>query len=114
LGYTQDCASALVTIGIKNGELKKRTQHMPQDEIAPLVEFVGSADYSLSLVNRMEPTSLKKDLNSDKDYSMGKTSVSWHKDSGLADFSSIAVYHTLRDTTNEEYSDVRNPWKIPV
>eukprot|EP00544_Gedaniella_sp_CCMP2646_P008230 CAMPEP_0202493574 /NCGR_PEP_ID=MMETSP1361-20130828/9866_1 /ASSEMBLY_ACC=CAM_ASM_000849 /TAXON_ID=210615 /ORGANISM="Staurosira complex sp., Strain CCMP2646" /LENGTH=578 /DNA_ID=CAMNT_0049123911 /DNA_START=57 /DNA_END=1793 /DNA_ORIENTATION=- len=114
LGYTHECASALVTIRILNEQLKKRTQHMLQDEIAPHVELVGSADYSLSLINRMEPTSLKKDLKPDKDYGMGKTSVSWHKDSGLADFSSIAVYHSLRDTTNEESSDVRNPWKVAV
>ena len=34
-------------IGMWNEQLKKRTQHMLQDGIAPHVELVGSADYSL-------------------------------------------------------------------
>jgi hypothetical protein len=53
LEYTQDPASALITIGSLNEQLKKRTQHLLQDEIAPHMELVGSANYSLSLVNRM-------------------------------------------------------------
>ena len=114
-GYTQECASALVTIGTLNRDLKQRTHSMMDKEIAPHVELVGSADYSLTLINRMEPTSLKKDLKQEKEYGMGKTSVSWHKDSGLADFSSIAVYHSLREA-NESCSATKIgiPWKMAV
>jgi len=45
----------------------------------------------------MEPSSVKSDLRNENIYGLGKASVSWHKDSGLQDFSSIAVYHTLQD-----------------
>jgi len=113
LGYSQECASALVMVGMLNDTLKDRTQRVLDKEIAPHVELVGSADYSLTLINRMEPTSLKKDLKRDKDYGMGKTSVSWHKDSGLTDFSSIAVYHSLRKT-DESTSSGNIPWKVAV
>jgi alpha-ketoglutarate-dependent dioxygenase FTO len=116
LGYSQECAAALVTMKRLNASLKDSTQQVLDKEIAPHVPLPGSADYSLTLINRMEPTSLKKDLKHDKDYGMGKTSVSWHKDSGLMDFSSIAVYHSLREmekvNSNNNKDDV--PWKVAV
>ena len=80
-----------------NEALIDRTNARLQREIAPHVGLVGSARYNLTLINRMEPTSAKKDLKQEKIYNMGKTSVSWHKDSGLQDFSSIAVYHSLQE-----------------
>lgn len=116
LGYSQECAAALVEIGRLNHALKERTRNVLNKEIAPHVELVGSADYSLTLINRMEPTSLKRDLKHDKDYGMGKTSVSWHKDSGLMDFSSIAVYHSLRETDEALLAEQSTPvpWKVAV
>ena len=97
LGYRSDCVSALMRIGSVNEALIDRTNARLQREIAPHVGLVGSARYNLTLINRMEPTSAKKDLKQEKIYNMGKTSVSWHKDSGLQDFSSIAVYHSLQE-----------------
>jgi hypothetical protein len=43
-------------------------QHMLQDEIAPHVELVGSAQLFSSRVDRKEPTSMKQDSTPDKDY----------------------------------------------
>jgi len=112
LGYTQSCAEALFGMGILNQLLVDRTQHMLHQHIVPHVKggLVGPADFTLTLVNRMEPTTVKRDLKKETTYGMGKTSVSWHKDSGLTDFSSIAVYHTLKkldegDDNNEQSSD---------
>lgn len=67
----------------------------------------------------MEPSTIKKDLKNDKIYGMGKTSVSWHKDSGLQDFSSIAVYQTLQSMNNSfnstnNNSQHKNPWRVAL
>ena len=115
-------------MGHLNQTLVLRTQQLLQNTIAPLPHvkggLVGPADYSLTLVNRMEPTSLKRDLKKERTYGMGKTSVSWHKDSGLIDFSSIAVYHTLATTDrgdnhshNHNNGDNKRPteeWRVAL
>jgi alpha-ketoglutarate-dependent dioxygenase FTO len=110
LGYSNDCSRGLLAIGDLNASLIDRTKRILETETAPHVPegLVGSADFSLTLINRMEPTTVKKDLKREKLYGMGKTSVSWHKDSGLADFSSIAVYHCLRDKTGD------TPWRVAL
>uniref|UniRef100_A0A7S4S7P2 Alpha-ketoglutarate-dependent dioxygenase FTO n=1 Tax=Ditylum brightwellii TaxID=49249 RepID=A0A7S4S7P2_9STRA len=107
LGYSQKCASSLLQIGNINTTLITRTNSVLKERISPMVKprgLVGSADYTLTLINRMEPTSIKRDLKNENLFGLGKTSVSWHKDSGLQDFSSIAVYHTiLQDEGNNRY-----------
>ncbi len=119
IGYSKQCARALIQMGEINLQLKERTENLLKSEIAPKVKegLVGSAKYSLTLINKMEPTTLKKDLKSDSIHGMGKTSVSWHKDSGLQDFSSIAVYHTLKTVNNPLINDVEHrsiPWKVAL
>jgi alpha-ketoglutarate-dependent dioxygenase FTO len=44
----------------------------------------------------MDSFSKKHDLKKESAYGMGKVSVGWHRDSGLKDFSSIAVYQSLQ------------------
>lgn len=51
----------------------------------------GSCDFNLTLINRMECSSTKRDLKPDPLFSMGKCSVSWHADSCLQDFSTIGM-----------------------
>lgn len=99
VGYRRDCARGLLRVGSINRTLVGRSETVLQDEIAPHITdgLVGSADYNLTLINKMLPSSLKRDLKSENIYGLGKTSVSWHKDSGLQDFSSIAVYHALKN-----------------
>eukprot|EP00617_Octactis_speculum_P009295 CAMPEP_0185790724 /NCGR_PEP_ID=MMETSP1174-20130828/157877_1 /TAXON_ID=35687 /ORGANISM="Dictyocha speculum, Strain CCMP1381" /LENGTH=430 /DNA_ID=CAMNT_0028485551 /DNA_START=167 /DNA_END=1459 /DNA_ORIENTATION=+ len=53
----------------------------------------GSADYNLTLINEMETSANAGWLRAEPLYGMGPCSVSWHADSGLKDYSSIAVYH---------------------
>lgn len=49
----------------------------------------GSCEFNLTLINRMECSSAKRDLKPDPLFAMGKCSVSWHADSCLDDFSTI-------------------------
>ena len=114
LGYSKKCTKALCLTGLLNKDLRLRTNTILEKEIAPTVKdgLVGSADYSLTLINRMEPSTVKKDLKNDKIHGIGKTSVSWHKDSGLADFSSIAVYHHLEENNNID--ERGSPWRVAL
>jgi len=100
LGYTPLCAEALIKTGNVNQHLVERTKRALQNEISPHVKNgpVGSAEYSITLINRMEPTSIKRYQREE--------AVNWHKDSGLQDFSSIAVYHTLNDYATSEKDSI--------
>lgn len=84
----------------------------------------GSCEYNLTLINRCFPdgtgignsnnTSIK--LKDEPHYGGGKVSVSWHADSSLEHYSSIAVYHSLKKE-NEGYGkkdeELKNiPWRI--
>ena len=109
-GYTNKIASALVSMGMTNATLIKRSKSMLQAHISPKVGAgpIGSADFNLTLVNKMEPTSTKRDLKKEVGYGLGSISVSWHRDSGLQDFSSIAVYQSLKETPNNNDDDNNN------
>jgi alpha-ketoglutarate-dependent dioxygenase FTO len=65
----------------------------------------------------MEPSKIKRDLKHENIHGLGKTSVSWHKDSGLQDFSSIAVYHSLQDINGKggsEADEMVVAWKVAL
>ena len=115
LGYDKNCARALIKIGQLNHTLVHRTNEKLETQIKSTVkdELVGSADFTITLINKMEPTSIKKDLKAENLHGLGKTSVSWHKDSGLQDFSSIAVYHTLQNIHEENVAS-EIPWKVAL
>lgn len=55
----------------------------------------GSCAFNLTLINRMECSSAKRDLKPDPLFAMGKCSVSWHADSCLQDFSTIGASRGL-------------------
>lgn len=108
LGYKKQHARALAQMGHLNQILVEKTKqqlHALPKQDKPL----GSCDFTLTLVNRMEPSSQKKDLKRDP-ILQNKTSVSWHKDSGLMDFSSIAVYHKL---IGDEVARTK-PWRVAL
>eukprot|EP00873_Tetraselmis_striata_P039668 jgi/Tetstr1/459932/TSEL_005271.t1 len=55
----------------------------------------GRADYNITLINKMAaPADCAVPLKDEALYGMGPTSVSWHADSSLEDWSSIAVWQT--------------------
>jgi alpha-ketoglutarate-dependent dioxygenase FTO len=87
---------------------------MLEKYVSPIVVpggLVGSADYNLTLVNKMESTNIRRDLKKENAYGMGKVSVGWHRDSGLKDFSSIAVYQTLQGATSTK---TRDEWGVAL
>lgn len=115
LGYKTTCAKALIKMGYLNQELTKKTKEKLKSEIKPFLKDdqpVGSAEFTITLINKMDPTSVKKDLKNDI-HGLGKTSVGWHKDSGVQDFSSIAVYHTFEPITDQHESK-HIPWKVAL
>lgn len=108
MGYAERTSSALLNMGNINSKLTERSKAMLQQHTAPHVSpvgMVGSADFNLTLVNKMEPTATKSDLKKETGYGMGKISVGWHRDSGLKDFSSIAVYQSLKDSSPSKSND---------
>ena len=118
LGYEKSTANALILIGNINSVLIERSNKLLKEKIAESVpeKLVGSAEFSLTLINKMEPSSLKKDLKRENIYGMGKASVSWHMDSGLQDFSTIAVYHELLNlqTTPARDTNTKEPWRVAL
>lgn len=55
----------------------------------------GSSEYNITLINKMDaPERCAVPLRDEALYGMGPTSVSWHADSSLEDWSSIAVWQT--------------------
>ncbi|KAL7553714.1 hypothetical protein ACHAWF_017035 [Thalassiosira exigua] len=111
LGYSAKTASALKVMGTTNANLVERSKTMLRKHVKPHVTPVGSADFNLTLVNKMEPSTTKRDLKREAAYGMGKISVGWHRDSGLKDFSTIAVYQTLRGSSSRK-SD--NSWGVAL
>eukprot|EP00804_Cyclotella_cryptica_P012704 CCRYP_016297-RA/>CCRYP_016297-RA protein AED:0.02 eAED:0.02 QI:712/1/1/1/1/1/2/25/414 len=101
-------------MGRVNEYLIQRSNEMLEKYVSPNViprGLVGSADYNLTLVNKMESTNVKRDLKIENAYGMGKVSVGWHRDSGLKDFSSIAVYQTLQGAKSTKN---RDEWRVAL
>jgi mRNA N6-methyladenine demethylase len=95
---------ALQTIGDLNTALTERTRvHLTnlqdkRENRGVSVELKGRVGFDIALINRMEsPVGLKNEPSLGE----GKCSVSWHADSSLEHFSSIAVYHLLSKEADE-------------
>lgn len=105
LGYPNKTASALILMGVINSNLIEKSELMLQKHMSPHVQpvgLVGSAQFNLTLVNKMETA---KGLKRETEYGMGKVSVGWHRDSGLKDFSTITVYQSLKEVYPSKNSD---------
>ena len=83
-------SDTLLTIGRINAELVDRTNTLLKRHVEPFQPVILPADFSLTLINKMEPSSTKKDLKRETLLG-GRISVGWHRDSGLKDFSSICT-----------------------
>lgn len=61
----------------------------------------GSCDFNVALINLMDASAAASrsdvPLKDESRYGMGPTSVSWHSDSSLQPFSTVAVYHVCFD-----------------
>eukprot|EP01031_Cornospumella_fuschlensis_P032485 gene32485-39275_t len=94
----------LVTIGQLNQALIQRTSTLLKEQSK---SAVGSCAYNITLINRCygpQDVKLKKEAMFEKDL----CTVSWHADSGLEHYSSIAVYHFEKPPLPSPPS----PWKV--
>jgi alpha-ketoglutarate-dependent dioxygenase FTO len=90
-------AKAVETVGAMNQSLTERSQHHLSHLSAKRQArgddpCRGRAGFDIALINRMENSS---NLKQEPSLGEGKCSVSWHADSSLEHYSTIAVYHTL-------------------
>jgi hypothetical protein len=90
---------AVETIAALNRSLAERSQHHLNELSAKRQArgedpCRGRAGFDIALINRMENSS-KSNLKQESSLGEGKCSVSWHADSSLEHYSTIAVYHTL-------------------
>ena len=94
-----------------NEVLTKRTEHyLPQldkKKSARGGSTQGRAGFDIVLINRMEHL---PELKTEPSLGQGKCAVSWHADSSLEHYSTIAVYQTLVGDKNDNASD----WSVAL
>lgn len=103
----QHCTSdsPLRVIRQLNNQMKILTKrHIKQDKTT----VKGSYDFNITLINYMQ-SSVKANqsavpLREEEKFGLGEASVSWHADSSLQDFSSIAIYHQTGNPTGSSWS----------
>jgi hypothetical protein len=82
-----------VQIGNLNNTLSKHTKSLLSKSGK---EVYGSCDYNLTLINRCYPDGSVVQLKDEPTFQNEKCTVSWHADSSLQHYSTIAVYHCTR------------------
>jgi alpha-ketoglutarate-dependent dioxygenase FTO len=86
---------------------KRRRRNAPRTK--------GRADFDICLINRMEA---REDLKSEPTIGNAKTTVSWHADSSLEHYSTIAVYQTLvppkKQTNSIRCNDSQEKWFVAL
>lgn len=94
---------ALIEIGRLNKVLADKTQQLlnkmsnNSSNSGDHTNNIGSCNYNLTLINRCFPVGGLK-LKDEPMFEKDKMSVSWHADSSLEHYSSIAVYHFTKPT----------------
>lgn len=111
---------ALIQIGDLNKVLSERTKHY-LDKSGK--DTVGSCAFNLTLINRCFPESSIK-LKEEPLFKNEKCTVSWHADSSLEHYSSIAVYHFTKPVENAKTkkssshsanpSEVDESWRLSL
>eukprot|EP00946_MAST-07B_sp_MAST-7B-sp1_P003524 g3524.t1 len=96
--HTSD-GSPFRTMRKLNEALKVRTRALAA---ADPTSVKGKTDFNITLINRMDSlrdaNSGEWPLRAESQFGLGDASVSWHADSSLQDFSSIAIYHQIEST----------------
>jgi mRNA N6-methyladenine demethylase len=116
---------ALQTIRTLNTTLMQRTQehlrHLPYPA-------QGRHDLDIALINRMQESSHGTKLKPEPSMGVGRCAVSWHADSSLEHYSTIAVYHTLisppstttaaskpkSSNNNNNTKDILSQWSVAL
>lgn len=95
--------TAFATIGRLNEALITRSTALLSDLKKQKNKETGSCQYNLTLINRCFPKDSKEvRLKCEACFEQEKCTVSWHADSSLEHYSSIAVYHATKGGVQDE------------
>eukprot|EP00606_Chrysophyceae_sp_TOSAG23-5_P000243 GSChrysophyteH2.ASY1.ANO1.29.1 assembled CDS len=72
----------------------------------------GACDFNLTLINRNYPDGSFIQLKDEPTFHKEKCTVSWHADSSLQHYSTIAVYHCTKPEGSIDHSD--DSWRIAL
>ncbi len=97
----QFASENMVAIGKLNQDLIKHTRKLLRESGR---EQYGSCDYNLTLINRCFPDGDVVQLKDEPLFKREKCTVSWHADSTLQHYSTIAVYHCTKEETGTKGS----------
>jgi len=107
-----DDSQAVQVIGSLNQTLTTRTEHhlailerTRRQRGADENTVIGRAGFDICLVNRMTHTA---DLKPEPSIGDGRCAVSWHADSSLEHYSTIAVYQTIVNANNTKHKKHKN------
>ena len=101
-----------ISIGKLNESLIKRTQYLLKK--ARNEKECGSCNYNLTLINRCYPDKTSEaypKMKLEPTFNHDKVTVSWHADSTLEHFSSIAVYQHTKEPEKINENDY---WKLAL
>jgi mRNA N6-methyladenine demethylase len=98
-------SSPLRVVRQLNDHMKVLTKrHAAKDR----TQVKGSSDFNITLINYMQSQEIANEssvpLREEDKFGLGEASVSWHADSSLQDFSSIAVYHQTGSSDGTSWS----------
>eukprot|EP01038_Epipyxis_sp_PR26KG_P004497 gene4497-6353_t len=105
------CTEAMKNINFLNSQLSSQTKKLLHDLNINDGNY-GSCDYNLTLINRCFPHGSDHTIHKDEPiFGSDKCTVSWHADSSLDHYSSIAVYHHVKKNA---LNDDGKQWKIAL
>ncbi|CAM9834371.1 unnamed protein product [Laminaria digitata] len=101
-GTEPSVLSSLRHVRLLNNRLVERSRLLLQAEgtAGGRGEGHGSCSFNIALINRMEPVEDRPDLKLEPTFGQDRCSVSWHADSCLEHYSTIAVYHATDPETS--------------
>lgn len=97
-----------VAIGELNEELIRRSNTLNAE--SGKTEY-GSSNFNLTLINRCFPEGEEVVLKNEPMFEKDKLTVSWHADSCLDHYSTIAVYHFNEQNNCKKF---QKPWRIAL
>lgn len=97
-----------VAIGEINAELIERSNSL---NAATGKEEYGTSNFNLTLINRCFPEGEEVMLKNEPMFEKDKLTVSWHADSCLDHYSTIAVYHFNEQESGKK---LQKPWRIAL
>jgi len=107
-----------ITIGKLNHTLAEHAEEL--NKKSGKAEY-GSSQFNLTLINRCYPVGQEVSLKLEPMYEKDKLTVSWHADSSLDHFSTIAVYHFNEEpnlaanaNANGNKTKQPKPWKAAL